>query len=341
MDRTPDEPASSPTPPRTTEQAAALLLAQLPFTLREADFPALGTLYRGKVRDNFARGDRIAMITTDRISAFDRVLTTIPFKGELLNRITAFWFEKTKHVAPNHLLDVPDPSVLIVRRLQPLPVEVVVRGYLTGSLWRDQQAGRGATAYGLALPAGLKKDQRFETPILTPSTKEAVGTHDQPISPAGLIGRGAVTQRQWDEICERALALFKVGQDWAATRGLILVDTKYEFGIDSSGKLWLIDEIHTPDSSRYWLAEGSYDRFRRGEDQRMLDKEFFRQWLIREREWQGDGPLPEIPDEVRARIAGRYRDLAAQLTGESPALQIGDTRARIESALRAHGYLQS
>ena len=315
-----------------------LLRAQLPFTLREAEFPALGTLYRGKVRDNFARGDHIAMVTTDRISAFDRVLTTIPFKGELLNRITAFWFEKTKHVAQNHLLDLPDPSVLIVRRLNALPVEVVVRGYLTGSLFRDSQAGRGATAYGIELPAGLKKDQRFEAPILTPSTKEAVGTHDQPISPAELISRGSVTRQQWSEISECALALFKVGQDWAATRGLILVDTKYEFGLDSSGKLWLIDEIHTPDSSRYWLAEGSYDRFSRGEDQRMLDKEFFRQWLIRERKWQGDGPLPEIPDEVRVQLAGRYCDLAEQITGEVPALRVGDTRARIESALRAGNY---
>jgi phosphoribosylaminoimidazole-succinocarboxamide synthase len=315
------------------------LRAQLPFTLREADFPGLGTLYRGKVRDNFSRGDRIAMVTTDRISAFDRVLTTIPFKGEMLNRITAFWFERTRHVAQNHLLDVPDPSVLVVRKLRPLPVEVVVRGYITGSLWRDQEAGRGARAYGLALPAGLRKDEKLEKPILTPSTKEQVGTHDQPISPAELVARGAVTQRQWDEIADRALALFQVGQEWARTRGLILVDTKYEFGLDNESRLWLIDEIHTPDSSRYWIAEGSEERFRRGEDQRMLDKEFFRQWLIRERGWQGDGPAPEIPDEVRARIAGRYCDLVEQVTGEAPALRVGDTRARIEAALRVRGYL--
>ncbi|HXN81988.1 MAG TPA: phosphoribosylaminoimidazolesuccinocarboxamide synthase [Myxococcales bacterium] len=316
-----------------------ILRAQLPFTLREADFPGLGTLYRGKVRDNFSRGDRIAMVTTDRISAFDRVLTTIPFKGEMLNRITAFWFERTRHVAQNHLLDVPDPSVLVVRKLRPLPVEVVVRGYITGSLWRDHEAGRGARAYGLTLPAGLRKDEKLEKPILTPSTKEAVGTHDQPISPAELVARGAVTQRLWDEIADRALALFQVGQEWARTRGLILVDTKYEFGLDNESRLWLIDEIHTPDSSRYWIADGSEERFRRGEDQRMLDKEFFRQWLIRERSWQGDGPPPEIPDEVRARIAGRYCDLVEQVTGEAPALRVGDTRARIEAALRQRGYL--
>ncbi|GAC1337258.1 MAG: phosphoribosylaminoimidazolesuccinocarboxamide synthase [Myxococcales bacterium] len=316
-----------------------ILRAQLPFTLGEADFPALGTLYRGKVRDNFARGDRIAMITSDRLSAFDRVLTTIPFKGELLNRITAFWFARTRDIARNHLLDVPDPSVLVVKRLQPLPVEVVVRGYLTGSLWRDVEAGRGARAHGIELPAGMRKDQRFEEPILTPSTKEAVGTHDVPISADALIARGAVTRRQWDEIAEKAIALFLAGQSWAKTRGLLLVDTKYEFGVDAQGGLWLIDEIHTPDSSRYWLAEGSQERFKRGEDQRMLDKEFFRQWLIRERGWQGEGPLPQIPDEVRAQIAGRYADLVEKVTGEEPPLRVGDTRARIEAALRAGGYL--
>src|SRR3954470_5900956 len=258
-------------PPMTRDE---ILRAQIPHTLREADFPALGELYRGKVRDNFSKGGRIVMVTTDRLSAFDRVLTTIPFKGEVLNRITAFWFEQTKDVAPNHLQDVPDPSVLVVRRLRPLSLEMVVRGYLTGSLWRDFQAGRGAKAYGIDLDPALKKDQRFEQPILTPSTKEEMGKHDLPISPRELVARGTLTQRQWEEIAQYALALFTKGQEWARTRGLILVDTKYEFGVDESGKIFLIDEIHTPDSSRYWIAEGSEERFRKGEDQKMLDKEF-------------------------------------------------------------------
>src|SRR5438309_5837141 len=182
-----------------------LLRAQLPYTLREADFPRLGTLYRGKVRDNFSSGDRIAMITTDRLSAFDRVLTTVPFKGELLNRLTVFWFEKTRDVAPNHILDVPDPSVLVVRRLLPLAVEMVVRGYLTGSLWRDYQAGKGARAYGIDLAQGLRRDQRFEKPILTPSTKEQVGKHDEPVSPGELVSRGAITRKQWDEMARISL----------------------------------------------------------------------------------------------------------------------------------------
>jgi phosphoribosylaminoimidazole-succinocarboxamide synthase len=316
-----------------------ILKAQLPYTLRDADFPGLGQLYRGKVRDNYTTGDRMVMITTDRLSAFDRVLTTIPFKGELLNRLTTFWFEKTKDVAPNHILDVPDPSVLVVRKLQPLAVEMVVRGYLTGSLWRDYQAGKGAKAYGIELPREMRKDQKFDRAILTPSTKEEVGKHDLPISPRELVARGTLTQKQWEAMARMALDLFAAGQAWAKQRGLILVDTKYEFGVDGKGSLWVIDEIHTADSSRYWIAEGSEERFRRGEDQKMLDKEFFRQWLIRERNYQGEGPLPQIPDEVRAQLAGKYVELVRTLTGESPKLVAGDTRARIEKALRAHKYL--
>jgi phosphoribosylaminoimidazole-succinocarboxamide synthase len=316
------------------------LHAQLPHTLREADFPALGQLYRGKVRDNYSRGDRIVMITTDRLSAFDRVLTTVPFKGELLNRLTTFWFEKTKEVAPNHILDVPDPSVLVVRKLQPLAVEMVVRGYITGSLWRDYEKGKGARAYGIDLPAGLRRDEKFDAALLTPSTKEEVGKHDEPISPRELVARGTITQKQWDAMARMALDLFAAGQSWARTRGLILVDTKYEFGVDATGKIWVIDEIHTPDSSRYWIADGSEQRFARGEDQKMLDKEFFRQWLIRERGYQGDGPLPQIPDEVRAELAGKYVELVRTLTGEAPPLVPGDTHARIAAALKAKGYLQ-
>lgn len=316
-----------------------VLKAQLPYTLKEADFPRLGQLYRGKVRDNYAKGDRIVMITTDRLSAFDRVLTTVPFKGELLNRLTTFWFEKTKDVAQNHILDVPDPSVLVVRKLQPLAVEMVVRGYITGSLWRDYEAGRGARAYGIDLPEGMRRDQKFDQAILTPSTKEEVGKHDEPISPEELIARGTLTRKQWEAMARMSLDLFAAGQSWATQRGLILVDTKYEFGTDAQGKIWVIDEIHTPDSSRYWIAEGSEDRFRRGEEQRMLDKEFVRQWLIRERNYKGEGPLPQIPDEVRVQLASRYVELVQTLTGEAPKLVAGDTRARIEKALAARGHL--
>ena len=315
------------------------LFAQLPHTLREADFPSLGQLYRGKVRDSYSRGDTIAMITTDRLSAFDRVLTTVPFKGELLTRLTVFWFDKTRDVVANHIVDVPDPSVLIVKRLEPVAVEMVVRGHLTGSLWRDVQAGKGAKAYGLELDPALKKDQAFERPILTPSTKAAVGDHDEPISPAQLVARGVCTQREWDELAEKTLALYARGREQALQRGLILVDTKYEFGRDAQGKIVLMDEIHTPDSSRYWIAEGSRERQARGEEQRMLDKEFLRQWLIRERGYQGEGPLPQITDEVRVQLAGCYAELHERLTGEVVDLRVGDVRARIEQALVAKGYL--
>jgi phosphoribosylaminoimidazole-succinocarboxamide synthase len=316
-----------------------ILKTQLAYTLRDADFPALGELYRGKVRDNYSKGDRIVMITTDRLSAFDRVLTTIPFKGEILNRLTVFWFDKTKDVAPNHILDVPDPNVLVVRRLQPLAVEMVVRGYLTGSLWRDYQAGKGANAYEIELPKGMRKDEKFEEPILTPSTKEQVGKHDEPVSPKELVSRGTVNRKQWDEMSRISLDLFAAGQEWAKQRGVILVDTKYEFGVDGAGKLWVIDEIHTADSSRYWIAQGSEQRFERGEEQKMLDKEFFRQWLIRERNYKGEGLPPGIPDEVRTQLAGRYLELVQTLTGEPPALVVGDTRARIEKALKTRKYL--
>ena len=178
-----------------------------------------------------------------------------------------------------------------------------------------------------------------ERAIITPSTKAEYGKHDEPISEAEILRQGLVEPAVWEEARAVALRLFQRGQEWARSRGLILVDTKYEFGVDGAGKLWVIDEIHTADSSRYWTAEGSEERFRRGEDQKMLDKEFFRQWLIRERNYQGEGPLPQIPDEVRAQLAGKYAELVRTLTGESPKLVVGDTRARIEKALKARGYL--
>ena len=315
----------------------ALLEAQLKSTLRETDLPGLGTRYRGKVRDTYAKGDTLVLVTTDRLSAFDRVLTTVPFKGELLNRMAAFWFEKTKDLVPNHLLDVPDPNVAVARRCEALPIEVVVRGYLTGSLWRDYEAGRHG-AYGLPMPEGMKKDQRFPNAIITPSTKAQDGAHDEPISEAEILGRGLVSERDWRRACESALALFDVGQKWAQARGLILVDTKYEFGKQGDA-LYVIDEIHTPDCSRYWMAGEYQDRFARGVDQRMLDKENIRQWLIKERGFQGHGEPPQIPDDVRVDLAEKYVAAWEQIVGESPGLVAGDPLPRIEANLRKKGYL--
>lgn len=312
--------------------------AQLPLTLGETHFESVGQKYQGKVRDTYRRGDRLVIVTTDRLSAFDQVLTTIPFKGEVLNRLAAFWFEKTKHVVRNHVLDLPDPNVLVARRCEPVRLEVVVRGYLTGSLWRDYQKSP-KTAYGITFPAGLKKDERFATPIITPSTKEALGKHDEPISEEEILARGLVDARGWQEMREAAIGLFTEGQRQAASRGLILVDTKYEFG-RADGELLVIDEMHTPDSSRFWVAEEYEQRFKEGRDQRMLDKENIRQWLINERGFQGQSAPPEIPTEVRTDLAMKYLAAYEQLTGEKLALQVGDVHQRIEKALRGAGILK-
>jgi phosphoribosylaminoimidazole-succinocarboxamide synthase len=314
-----------------------VLRAQLPHALRQLDLPALGELYRGKVRDNYSRGDRIVMVTTDRVSAFDHVLGTIPFKGEVLSRLTSFWFEKVKDIAPTHLLDVPDPSVMVVKRAKALPVEIVIRGFITGSLWRDYQAGK-AGAYGIDWPAGLRKDQRFDQAIITPSTKAEYGKHDEPISEVEILKQGLVAPEVWREATAVAQRLFARGQEWARSRGLILVDTKYEMGV-ADGELVVIDEIHTPDSSRYWVADGYQDRFGRGADQQMLDKENIRQWLINEHGFSGHGTPPALTDDVRVMLSRTYLQLFERLTGQPFASEVGPVAARIERNLRAKGYL--
>ncbi|HZY04180.1 MAG TPA: phosphoribosylaminoimidazolesuccinocarboxamide synthase [Anaeromyxobacteraceae bacterium] len=317
------------------------LRAQLAHTLRELDLPGLGQLYRGKVRDNYSRGDRIVMITTDRVSAFDHVLGTIPFKGEVLSRLTMFWFDKVKDIAPTHVVEAPDPNVMVVKKARPLPIEVVIRGYITGSLWRDYQAGK-AGAYGIDWPEGLRKDQQFDRPIITPSTKAEYGRHDQPISEKEILEKRIVDPAVWREATAVAQRLFARGQEWAARRGLILVDTKYEMGIveeDGSGKLMVIDEIHTPDSSRYWIADGYAERYAAGKDQDMLDKENIRQWLIREHGFSGHGKPPPLSDDVRVMLARKYIEVFEKLTGETFTSEVGSVAERIQRNLRARGYL--
>ena len=314
-----------------------VLSEQLGHTLAETHLDALGERYRGKVRDVYRRGDRLFLVATDRLSAFDRVLTTIPFKGEVLNRIAQFWFDKTQDVVPNHVLDTPDPNVTVARATRPFPVEVVVRGYLTGSLWRDMQKGTH-TAYGLDIPPDMRKDAAFPEPILTPSTKAPVGEHDEPLSEAEVVQRDIVPARDWARIREAALALFQAGQAWCRSRGLLLVDTKYEFGTVGDA-LYLIDEMHTPDSSRFWRAESYQERFAAGSDQVMLDKENVRQWLIREKGFSGHGALPLIPEDVRIRTAELYLGAYADITGTPLRAVAGDVEARIEKNLQRHGYL--
>jgi phosphoribosylaminoimidazole-succinocarboxamide synthase len=318
--------------------ADAQIRAQLLHTLRQIDLPALGSLYRGKVRDNYGVGDRIVMITTDRVSAFDHVLGTIPFKGEVLSRLTLFWFDKVKDIAPTHVLESPDPSVMVVKRAKALPVEIVIRGHVTGSLWRDYESGK-AGAYGIAWPKGLKKDQRFDRPIITPSTKAEYGKHDEPISEAEILRQGLVAPEVWRAATSIAQRLFARGQEWAASRGLILVDTKYEMGVADGKQLMVIDEIHTPDSSRYWVADGYEERFARGAEQQMLDKENIRQWLIQEHGFSGHGQPPPLTDDVRVMLATKYIQVFERLTGEIFRSEVGSVEARIRSNLAAKGYL--
>jgi phosphoribosylaminoimidazole-succinocarboxamide synthase len=285
------------------------------------EVPAGASLYRGKVRDVLGSGDRVMLVASDRISAFDRVLSTVPWKGEILSRISAWWFENTADLVPNHLLSPAelgglDPlaatgRALAARRCDMAPVELVVRGYLTGSAWRDYQAGRSVS--GISLPSGLRYCQAFPSPLITPSTKEASG-HDLPMSPAEIVSSGRVDADLWDRIEKAALTLFRRGQELAAERGLILVDTKYEFGL-SNGKLLVADEIHTPDSSRYWYATDYPGRYASGLEQRELDKETFRRWLV-ERGFSGDGEAPDITDDVRIQTAVRYAQAYEAITGE-------------------------
>ena len=317
--------------------ADPVLSEQLNHTLAETHLDSLGERYRGKVRDVYRQRDRLFLVATDRLSAFDRVLTTIPFKGEVLNRIAKFWFEKTQDVVPNHVLDTPDPNVTVARATKPFPVEVVVRGYLTGSLWRDFQKG-AHTAYGLDLPPDMRKDAAFPAPILTPSTKAPVGEHDEPLSEAEVVRRGIASERDWARIREAALALFRTGQAWCRARGLLLVDTKYEFGAVGDS-LYVIDEMHTPDSSRFWRASSYEERLASGEDQVMLDKENVRQWLIREKGFSGHGPLPVIPEDVRVKTAELYLGAYAEITGTALKPAAGDPEVRIQKNLQMHGYL--
>lgn len=317
-------------------RVAAALEAQLPHTLSRTDFPTLGQKYQGKVRDTYRSADRLVLVTTDRLSAFDHVLTTLPFKGDLLNQLAHFWFQKTAHIVKNHVLDMPDPCVIVARVAKAFPIEFVVRGYLTGSLWRDYEAGKDP--YGLRLPPGMKKDQAFEHPLLTPSTKAPLGQHDEPLSEADIVARGLLSERELSRAKEAALALFTEGQRLVRSRGLLLVDTKYELGL-AGGELIAIDELHTPDSSRYWVAEGSEARFAQGEAQVMLDKENLRQWLIQERGFMGQGPLPTIPDEVRVSLAATYVTAYERITGAPFAMTTGDVTARLTANLRKAGLI--
>jgi phosphoribosylaminoimidazole-succinocarboxamide synthase len=295
----------------------ATLRKGLAHTLDATSFTALGNKYEGKVRDNYTREGRRFIVVTDRISAFDRVLGTVPFKGQVLNRLAAWWFEETRNVVPNHVLRVPDPNVLECVECTPVLVEMVVRAYATGttstSLWTHYE--RGVRNFcGNILPEGLKKHQKLPEPILTPTTKAPKGEHDVSGSREEILATGLVSAKDFDEAAVLAMKLFTVGQKMCAARGLILVDTKYEFGRTKDGKLVVIDEIHTPDSSRFWKAGTYQERFEAGQDPDPLDKDFVRRWYISQG-YKGDGEAPPMPDEVRVGAAERYIAAYEQITG--------------------------
>lgn len=287
-------------------------------------------LYSGKVRDRIDLGDQVVLFTSDRVSAFDVILDLVPFKGEVLNRISQFWFKETADIIQNHLIKGLGGRSMLGRKAQVLPVEVVVRGYLTGSAWRDYQAGQLIS--GIQLPVGLRKDQRFDQPLITPSTKEDLGAHDEPIGREAIISRGLVAQAVWEQVETAALALFRRGSEIASRQGLILVDTKYEFGLLPDGSLILVDEIHTPDSSRFWYAEGYAELFATGTEQRKLDKEYLRSWLMAQG-WSGQGMPPEIPSEVLLELSWRYVQAFQEITGENFIPVSHDPEAEVKTIL--------
>ena len=303
---------------------------QLAYTLNKPKYNNLGRHYHGKVRDNYYNNNKIIMVTSDRVSAFDCVLGTIPFKGQILSEIAKFWFAKTADIAPNHYIKSIDPQVLLVHEAEPLPVEVIVRRYITGSLWRDYKVSQHHV-YDLPFRTDLKENERFSKPILTPSTKEDYGKHDQPISKKEIISQNLVSQKIYELAENYALQLFQRGEEWANQQGLILVDTKYEFGL-LDGELIVIDEIHTPDSSRYWIKDEYESRFNSGQKQLMLDKENIRQWLIN-KGFSGEGTPPPLDNEIRILLSAKYIELYNILTNTEFQPKVGDVSNRISNNL--------
>lgn len=282
-------------------------------------FDGLGARYSGKVRENFTRDGERIIIVTDRVSAFDVVLGTLPFKGQLLNGMARYWFEQTRDCFPNHVIDVPDPQATRAVECEPIPVEMVVRGYLTGvsstAIWRAYETGAREFC-GHRLPEGLRKHEKLPENLVTPSTKAPKGEHDESVSKDVLFERGLVEPELFEQLSKQCLELFALGQRIAAERGLILVDTKYELGRRPDGTIVLIDEIHTPDSSRYWYADSYEPALQSGGDPKSFDKEFVRRWLV-EQGFRGEGAPPALPDTIRKEASKRYIEIFEVLTGKA------------------------
>ena len=301
----------------STEHYKTRIKAELNNTLTKTTLSS-GSKKTGKVRDQYELDNKIALITTDRQSAFDRVLASIPFKGQVLNLTSAWWFDQTKDIIPNHVINIPDPNVTLVKKCEVFPIEFVVRGYITGStstsLWTVYNNGDREYC-GNALQEGLFKNQALDTNMLTPTTKEE--HHDRPIAPDEIISEGWMAQKDWDYCSQMALELFAFGQDKAIQNGMILVDTKYEMGRDKDGTIRLIDEIHTPDSSRYWVANTYDERMSAGQEPQNIDKEFLRLWFVDNCDPYNDEVLPDAPEELVAELSSRYIYLYETIVGES------------------------
>jgi phosphoribosylaminoimidazole-succinocarboxamide synthase len=313
----------------------------LDHALGDIAIPELPNHSKGKVRDNYDLADgRRIIVASDRLSAFDRVLTTIPLKGQALTQIARFWFDATSDLCPNHIEAYPDPNVAVCKRLQIMPVEIVVRGYLAGttntSIWPMYRAGR-REMYGIRFPEGLRENQALSRPVITPTTKASDGGHDEPLSARDIIERGLLTPAQWQTVSDHALALFERGRSIARERGLILVDTKYEFGFDADGRILVADEMHTPDSSRYWLRDSYEQRFESGARPDSLDKDVVRNWVNARCDPYKD-PIPEIPRDLRLQAAATYIGVFETITGSSFAWPDPTVPplGRIRAALRGH-----
>ncbi len=293
------------------------LQAALPLALDRVDLPGFAAKTSGKVREIFPQNGRLILVTTDRISAFDYVLGLVPYKGQVLNQLAAFWFNATQDIVPNHLIEIPDPNVAVVHACRPLPVEVVVRGYITGvtqtALWYRYSQGE-RHIYGIDFPDGLQKNDKLPTPIITPTTKARDGGHDERITSEQIVAQGLVEADVWARVSEAAIAVFRRGQEIAERAGLVLVDTKYEFGLDENGTVTLIDEVHTPDSSRFWLADSYPARHTEGIEPENFDKEFIRLYYA-EKGYRGDGAPFPLPPDLAVQAAERYIRTYEMLTG--------------------------
>jgi phosphoribosylaminoimidazole-succinocarboxamide synthase len=312
----------------------------IPLALAGVDIPELGQKIQGKVRDIYqrtrnGRKERI-LITTDRLSGFDRILGLVPYKGQVLTQLSAFWFEQTRAVIGNHLIDLPDPNVTVAHECAMLPVEVVVRGYITGvtqtALWYRYSLGE-REIYGHRFPNGLQKNQRLPAPIITPTTKGGSTGHDERLTCAEVVEQGFLDRATWDQVQQAALEIFKRGQEVAAKAGLILVDTKYEFGRLPGGEVVLIDEVHTPDSSRFWKADTYQARFEAGEEPENFDKEFIRLWYV-EHGYRGDGAPPALAPEMAVKASLRYQQVYEMLTGQTFEPAAYPAEERIKAAMR-------